>query len=75
MTVKKVLYHRLQIIVTNGTNGIPTTLADMVSRMNHPGGGQTILLQQPDQSDGKDDGSMVKMSENSFFSVADAAAK
>ena len=32
----------------------PTTLADMVSRMNHPGGGQTILLQQSD--DGKDVG-------------------
>ena len=44
----------IQIIVTNGTNGIPTTLADMVSRMNHPGGGQTILLQQSD--DGKDVG-------------------
>ena len=45
----------IQIIVTNGGNGIPTTLADMVSRMNHPGGGQTILLQQHDQSEDKDD--------------------
>ena len=49
----------IQIIVTNGTSGIPTTLADMVSRMNHHGGGgQTILLQQPDQSDVKDDGTI-----------------
>lgn len=48
----------IQIIVTNGGSGIPTTLADMVSRMNHSGGGQTILLQ--DQVEVKeDDGNMV----------------
>jgi hypothetical protein len=44
----------LQIILTNNGGGIPSTLADMVSRMNHPGG-QTILLQSQDNSDDKDD--------------------
>jgi hypothetical protein len=44
----------IQIIVTNGSGGIPTTLADMVSRMGHPGGGQTILLQQQDPAEVKD---------------------
>ena len=43
----------LQIILTNNGGGIPATLADMVSRMNHPGG-QTILLQSQDNSDDKD---------------------
>ncbi len=40
-----------QIIVSNGGNNIPTTLSNMVSRMNHANGG--VLL---DQSGEKDDG-------------------